>query len=312
MTRPGRRTPVSGGAADSSGRRTTVWDESLVTHGTADLGDVRLHYVEAGVGPLVLLLHGFPEFWYGWRNQIPALVAAGYRVVAPDLRGYNVSDKPPGVDSYRSDLLVRDVARLIHVRGEERATIVGHDWGGIVAWFFAMSHPQMVGRLAILNAPHPDSMARALLSPLQWLRSAYVLFFQLPWLPEAALRAGNGAALRWLFRTDPLRPGAFTEEDIDRYVAAFAQPGTLTAALNYYRAAVQRNWLDARQELRRIERPVLVIWGLQDRALGPELAEPDRRWVPDARVEYLPDASHWVQHDRPDRVNALLLDFLRS
>ncbi len=289
---------------------TTTWDETLVTHHTADLGDVRLHYVEAGSGPLVVLLHGFPEFWYSWRNQIPALAAAGFRVVAPDMRGYNLSDKPPGIDSYRTDLLTRDIERLIRACGEERATVVGHDWGGIVAWLFAMRYPDMVERLVILNAPHPGSTTRALLSPVQWLRSSYVLFFQIPWLPEAIWQAGNFALLRWLFRTDPQRRDAFTEEDIDRYVEAFSQPGALTATINYYRAAVQQNPLNVRQDLRRIERPVLVIWGLQDRALGPELAEPDRQWVPNVRVEPLPDASHWVQQDAPARVNQLLLDFL--
>ena len=291
---------------------TTTWDESLITHRTADLGDVRLHYVEAGSGPLVVLLHGFPEFWYSWRNQIPALAAAGFRVVAPDMRGYNLSDKPPGIDSYRTDLLTRDIERLILACGEERAIVVGHDWGGIVAWLFAMRYPDMVERLVILNAPHPGSTTRALLSPVQWLRSSYVLFFQIPWLPEAIWQAGNFALLRWVFRTDPRRRDAFTEEDINRYVEAFSQPGALTATINYYRAAVQQNPLNVRQDLRRIERPVLVIWGLQDRALGPELAEPDRQWVPNVHVERLPDASHWVQQDDRERVNALLLDFLRS
>ena len=286
------------------------FDERRVAHQYADLGDVRLHYVEAGSGPLVLLLHGFPEFWYSWRYQVPALADAGFRVVAPDLRGYNLSEKPSGLAAYRTDLLTRDVERLIRHCGAERAAVAGHDWGGIVAWLFAMRYPAMLERLAILNAPHPGTLPRALLDPLQWLRSAYVFFFQVPWLPEASLQAGNFALLRWLFRTDPARPGAFSETDIERYVEAFSRPGALTAAINYYRAAVWQGPLRA-GEPRRIEAPVLVIWGEQDRALGPELAEPDRALVPNARVERLPDASHWVQHDRPERVNALLLDFLR-
>ena len=284
--------------------------EARVAHRTAALGEVRLHYVEAGEGPLVVLLHGFPEFWYGWRHQIPALADAGYRVVAPDMRAYNLSNKPAGVAAYTVETLARDVEGLIRACGAERAALVGHDWGGIVAWHCAMRSPAVVERLAILNAPHPASLTRAVLNPLQWLRSSYVAFFQLPWLPEAALSAGGFAALRWLFRTDPARRDAFDETDIERYVEAFSRPGALTATLNYYRAAVQRTPLLGRTPVTRIEAPVLVIWGERDRALGPELAEPDRTWVPHARVERLPDASHWVQHDAPDRVNALLLEHL--
>ena len=287
-----------------------AWNEKAITHRYADLGDVRLHYVEAGRGPLVVLLHGFPEFWYSWRRQIPALADGGFHVIAPDMRGYNLSDKPPGLQAYSTDLLVRDVERLIRACGAERAVVAGHDWGAIVAWLFAMRYPAMLERLVILNGPHPAAMMRALFNPLQLVRSAYVFFFQLPWLPELAWQAGNFALLRWVLRTDPVRSGAFTEQDIERYVEAFTQPGALTSAINYYRAAVQQNPLRAREDLRRIEAPVLVIWGERDRALGPELADPPREWVPNARVERLPDASHWVQNDRPERVNALLLDFL--
>ena len=290
---------------------TSGWDERSVVHREAALGAVRLHYVEAGEGPLVVLLHGFPEFWYGWRHQLPALAAAGYRAVAPDMRGYNLSDKPPGVRAYDIEHLTGDVAELIRACDAERAAVVGHDWGGIVAWQVAMRYPALVERLIILNAPHPSAMGRMLVNPLQWLRSSYVLFFQLPWLPEATIQANDFAALRWLFRTDPVRRGAFGDQDIERYVEAFRQPGALTGALNYYRAALRRiPPLAADDALRPIEQPVLVIWGQQDRALGPELAEPDRRWVPNLRLERLPDASHWVQHDRPERVNALLLDHL--
>ncbi len=289
---------------------TAVFDEGTVTHRYADLGDVRLHYVEAGRGPLVVLLHGFPEFWYSWRHQIPVLAGAGFRVVAPDMRGYNLSDKPRGVRSYRTELLTRDVARLIEACGEHRAIVIGHDWGGAVAWLFAMRYPTMLERLVIMNAPHPASFMRDLLNPAQLLRSWYIFFFQAPALPEAGWRAGNFAALRRLLREDPVRRGAFTEDDIRRYVDAFSQPGALTGALHYYRAAVQQNPLTAREALARIDAPVLVIWGMRDRALGPALARPDRRWAPTARVERIAGASHWVQNDAPEQVNALLLDFL--
>ena len=283
-----------------------------LTHRYADLGGVRLHYVEVGKGPLVLLLHGFPQFWYEWRHQIPALVEAGFRVVAADMRGYNLSDKPPGVRSYRLELLTRDVERLILACGERTAALVGHDWGAIVAWIAAMRHPGRVGRLAILNVPHPARFLEGLLSPGQLLRSSYVLFFQLPSLPEEVIRAGDFALLRSALRKDPVRAGAFTAEDIERYVGAMKRPGALTATLNHYHAFL-RNSRETRALLKRIEAPVLVIWGGRDRFLTRGLAEPPRLWVPNLlHVERLPDASHWVAEDRPLEVNALLLGFLRS
>ena len=280
-------------------------DETLheveLAHRYADLGDVRLHYVEAGEGPLVLLLHGFPQFWYQWRHQVPALVEAGFRVVAPDTRGYNLSDKPPGVRAYRVELLARDVERLILACGEQTADVVGHDWGAIVAWIAAMRHPERVGKLAILNVPHPARSLDGLLSPMQLLRSSYVFFFQIPRLPEEVIRAGDFAFLRSVFRSDPVRPGALTAEDIERYIEAIARPGALTATLNYYRALL-RNPGEMGALLKRIEAPVLVIWGERDRFLSRRLAEPPPLWVPNLlRVERLPDASHWVAEDSPGR-----------
>jgi pimeloyl-ACP methyl ester carboxylesterase len=286
--------------------------EVELAHRYADLGDVRLHYVEAGEGPLVLLLHGFPQFWYQWRHQIPALVEAGFRVVAPDMRGYNLSDKPPGVQAYRVELLARDVERLIRTCGEGTATVVGHDWGAIAAWIAAMRHPGRVERLAILNVPHPARSLDGLLSPMQLLRSSYMFFFQIPRLPEEVIRAGDFALLRSVFRSDPVQPEAFTAEDIERYIEAIAQPGSLTASLNYYRALLRYPG-ETRALLQRVEAPVLVIWGERDRFLSRRLAEPPHLWVPNLiRVKRLPNASHWVAEDRPLEVNTLLLDFLRS
>jgi pimeloyl-ACP methyl ester carboxylesterase len=285
--------------------------EVELAHRYADLGDVRLHYVEAGEGPLVLLLHGFPQFWYQWRHQVPALVEAGFRVVAPDMRGYNLSDKPPGARAYRVELLARDVERLILACGERTAAVVGHDWGAIAAWIAAMRHPERVGRLAILNVPHPARLLDGLLSPMQLLRSSYALFFQIPRLPEEIIRAGDFALLRSVFLRDPVRPTALTAEDTERYVEAIARPGALTASLNYYRALLRYPG-QTRTLLQRVEAPVLVIWGERDRFLSRRLAEPPRLWVPDlVGVKRLPDASHWVAEDRPLEVNNLLLDFLR-
>jgi pimeloyl-ACP methyl ester carboxylesterase len=281
-----------------------------MAHRWIDVGGLRLHCVEAGTGPLVVLLHGFPEFWYAWRHQIPALADAGYRVVAPDLRGYNTSDKPSRVRDYRPRVLVQDVADLIVALGAGSAAVAGHDWGGGLAWLLAMQHPKRVERLVLLNAPHPVRFLKGLRSPRQLRRSWYILAFQLPWLPERLVAARDFQALRWIFRHQPTRPGAFTAQDIDRYVAAAAQPGALRAAINYYRAAFRANPLAQAHGLRRVDIPTLIIWGDQDRSLGRELAEPDRAWVPDVRVERIAEASHWVQADDPERVNQLMVDFL--
>lgn len=291
------------------------------SHEEAIVNGVRLHYVEAGEGPLVVLLHGFPEHWHVWREQISALVDAGYRVVAPDMRGYNRSEKPHGVEAYRIGTLVEDVLALIERCGEGRATVVGHDWGGVIAWEVAARHPEVVDRLVVLNAPHPAVYRQELRSRRsdQRKRSSYALFFQLPWLPEALFRARGYRAIERLFREGPEDPDAFDAEEIARYERACARPGAMTSMLNYYRALFRghlRSVLPGRARPDEttiagvIDRPTLLIWGMRDRALSPRLTEGLERWVPDLRVECLPGASHWVQADEPDRVNELLIEFL--
>jgi pimeloyl-ACP methyl ester carboxylesterase len=276
--------------------------------GYAELDGVRLHYVEAGEGPLVVLLHGFPEFWYGWRAQIEPLAAAGLRVVAPDLRGYNLSSKPAGVAAYDLDPLARDIRDLIAERGEQRACVAGHDWGGAVAWATAMFHPEVVERLAILNAPHPRRFLEQVRRPRQAAKSWYMGYFQLPWLPERLARAREFWMLRAGFEHDA-RPGAFSEEDLARYAEAWSQPGALTASINYYRALSRQTPASAGRRIRPIEAPTRVIWGTHDRYLGANLAEPRHSDVPNLeRVIYL-DASHWVQHDRSGQVADLLTEF---
>ncbi|HWH95455.1 MAG TPA: alpha/beta fold hydrolase [Baekduia sp.] len=275
----------------------------------AAIDGVRLHYVEAGAGPLVVLLHGFPEFWWSWRHQIPALAQAGFRVVAPDMRGYAQSDKPPSWRDYRIERLAADVAGLIAALGEQRAFVVGHDWGAAVAWMVATLHPERVERLAILNVPHPDTMLRTLRrSPRQLAHSWYMFFFQIPWLPERLLRWGGRRTLEKAYQD--ARPGAFTAEDFARYEEALLAPGGLKGPIDYYRAALRRSPRRTQAQFRPIPAPVLVIWGEQDRFLSAQMADPDPRWVPDVRVVRLPGASHWVQHDEPERVNALLVEFL--
>ncbi len=288
------------------------------THGETVVNGLRLHHVEAvpssadRTGPLVILLHGFPEFWYSWRHQFPALAGAGFRAIAPDLRGYNLSDRPRGVHPYRIEALVEDVVGLIGRAGAGRAVLVGHDWGGLIAWYVAMRRPEVVERLVVLNAPHPAVFARELRTPAQLARSSYQFFFQLPRLPEATLRARDYAAVRRTLRRDPVHPGAFTGEDIARYVAALDRPGALTATINYYRAAYRRNPLRALREIRPVTMPTLLIWGERDRFLGLGLTRGLDRWAPDLRLVRIPDASHWVQNDTPGRVNDALLAFLRE
>ena len=198
----------------------------------AIVGGLRLHWVEAGAGPLVLLLHGFPELWLAWRRQIPALSAAGFRVVAPDLRGYNLSAKPRGVSSYRMELLAGDVANLVRHLGYERTHLVGHDWGGAIAWCVPALHPGLVERLAILNAPHPILFRKRLATLAQAKRSSYVFFFQLPFFPERSLVRHRAGFLKMMLRRDPVTPGAFSPEEIEAYREAFLVPGVVTDAVN--------------------------------------------------------------------------------
>ncbi|HVM21077.1 MAG TPA: alpha/beta hydrolase [Egibacteraceae bacterium] len=295
--------------------------DAVITHRMETVNGIGLHWVEAGDGPLVVLLHGFPEFWYSWRHQIPALAQAGYRVVAPDMRGYNESDKPTGYDAYTNRPLTGDVADLIRVCGEQRATIVGHDWGGWVAWMTAILHPEVVDRLVSLNIPHPRKFSKITEHPTQLIRSSYIGFFQLPDLPELALSAGGYAGLKRVLRAGTANKDAFTDADLDRYVEAFSRPGALTSALAYYRAAGRRvlglsrkpprtpDMPEAPRRSSTVHAPTMVIWGPEDPVFNRDLADPGDA-VPDRRVEIIEGAGHFVQSEAPDRVNELLLDFL--
>ena len=272
---------------------------------------VMLEVARAGAGRPVVLLHGFPENWRSWRHQIPALVNAGRSVLAPNLRGYPESDIPPERDAYHLRHLVADVAALVRASGFPRITLVGHDWGGVIAWAFARLHPELLDKLVILNAPHPEIYLRKAKRPPQMFRSWYVLFFLLPGVSEFALSAGKFQAVRDMFRRYPARRETFSELDIDQYVAQLSRPGALTAALNYYRANVRlgigREWQSAI-----IDVDTLVIWGEQDPALDVGLLEGLDRIVPRVRVHRVPQASHWVQNEVPDEVNRVLVEFVRS
>ena len=270
-------------------------------------GGVRLHVVEAGPddGPLVLLLHGFPEFWYGWRHQTPALARAGWRVWAPDQRGYNLSGAPRAVAAYDVDRLADDAEALLDAAGAERAAVVGHDWGAVVAWWLALRSPERVERLAILNVPHPVAFKTFLArSPRQAMKSWYVGFFQLPALPEATLRR-LGA---WTLRTTSA-PGTFSDADLARYRAAWARPGRARGMISWYRALARRlPGLSLADPT--VRAPTLIAWGADDAFLDVRLAERSAAYCPDVRLHVLSGVSHWVQHEAPETVNDRLLSFL--
>jgi epoxide hydrolase 4 len=284
-------------------------DEISLKHRTIATNGIRLHTVEAGPkdGPLLIFLHGFPELWYGWRHQIAPFAEQGFRVLAPDQRGYNTSDKPKGVRAYGRDTLALDVLGLIDEAGREKAYVVGHDWGGVAAWWLGMKHPERIERLAILNCPHPDVMKRHLRqNPAQLKRSWYMFFFQLPRLPERALRKDDYENLiRALRRTS--RGGTFTDEDLRVYREAWAQPGALTGMLNWYRAGLRVR--ASAPPSPRVTVPALLVWGAKDRALGEELAQPSIDLCDHGRLARIEEATHWLQHEEPGRVNALIGDF---
>lgn len=268
---------------------------------------LRFHYVTAGEGPLLLLLHGFPQFWYAWRHQIPVL-AKKFRVVAPDLRGYNETDKPKRVRDYRLDVLATDVVALTHALGEKTAYVAGHDWGGMVAWTAAANHPDVVTKLAVLNIPHPRQMSKHLITSFRQLRKSwYVFFFQLPWLPERTILKNDASIVTPLFRGLAKNKAAFSDADLDAYRKALQVPGALTAALSYYRASFRAPWVGPKH---RIAAPTLCIWGENDSALGKELTFGQEKWVKGPyRIEYIPECSHWVNDEQPEAVSSLLLEF---
>lgn len=273
---------------------------------------ISLHAAEAGPadGPLVILLHGFPEFWYGWRHQIEALANAGYCVLVPDQRGYNLSDKPKGIAAYNLDELAADVIGLIDATGREKAYVVGHDWGGAVAWWTAIKYPQRLEKLVILNAPHPKVMRWNLLhNRAQRRKSWYMFMFQMPLLPEWRMRRANWEiGQRALQGTS--RPGTFSEADIALYREAWSQPGAARGMINWYRAILQRR--PARVASSRVTVPALIIWGTRDKFLGRELAEQSVDLCDNGELAWIEGASHWVQHEEPARVNELLLNFLNA
>ena len=284
--------------------------EAPLTHKFIETNDIRLHVVEAGSpdGQLLIFLHGFPEFWYSWRHQIDFCVEAGYRVIILYKLGYNFSYKPVRISSFSLGDLARDVVGLIDACGQKKASIVAHDWGGMVAWQLAMSFAERIEKLVIMNVPHPKVMLRHLkTNPQQRRRSRYVFLFQLPFLPEWRMRKDSwDYATRALTKTS--RPGTFSDADLARYRESWAQPRALTGMINWYRAGVRhRPKLDRQHN---ISLPILMIWGTQDRFLGKEMAMDSMAFCTNGRLEMLDMAGHWLQHEEPEKVNRLIRAFL--
>ncbi len=271
---------------------------------------INLHVIQAGPkeGPLVILLHGFPEFWYGWKHQIPYLARAGYQVWVPDQRGYNLSDKPEGIAAYNLDKLSDDIMGLIDAAGKEKAFLVAHDWGAGVAWWSANRYPERIERMVILNVPHHAVMERAMKSTLTQLRKSwYVFFFQLPWLPEAIIRLANWAiCIRSLEKSS--HTGTFSKEDLMHYREAWSQPQAFTNMINWYRALMREKPKPLPSP--RISVPTLVIWGAQDQFLGRELASKSMELCDEGHLVIIEEATHWVQHEEPKQVNELIKGFL--
>ena len=299
----------------------------MFKHDYAEVNGVRLHYVAAGEGPLILFLHGFPEFWYGWKEQLREF-GKDYLAVAPDMRGYNLSSKPEAVEQYRMKHLVEDVRALAEHLGHQKFVLAGHDWGGVVAWAFALAHPECLEKLVIVNAPHPAVFLRELRdNPAQQQASQYMLLFRTP-QAEPILSANGYAALVNVVLGDGLKSGTFTEEDKQAYLSAWSQPGALTGGLNYYRASgigppAPGQELDDRTEealsgfgldpsRMAVKIPTLVIWGERDTALLTGNLEGMEIFVPNLTLRRIPEGTHWVVHEKPAEVNAYIRQFLED
>ena len=286
-----------------------------IDHVFVDTNGITLHVAIAGPeeGQLVILLHGFPDFWYGWINQIEALVTAGYRVLIPDQRGYNSSDKPENISDYNLDELAQDVIGLIQDTGETSANIIGHDFGAAVGWHLATHHPEYVKKLAILNVPHVQVMKNFLLRNFgQLLKSWYIFFFQIPRLPEYFLSQNN-----WQWFANGLitssNRGSFSKDTVDKYIQAWSQPNAMSSMINWYRAIFRSNLKDIfkKDTLPTIDTPTLILWGVKDSVLSKEMAEQSIVLCKRGELIFFEQATHWVQRDLPEEINRQLLLFIK-
>jgi len=261
----------------------------------------------AGSGErLALCLHGFPESSFSWRYQMPLLARLGYRVWAPDLRGYGRSSRPKGVEAYALEELQEDVASLIEAAGAKHVVLIGHDWGALIAWYYAMFGLPPISKLIIMNVPHPALAEQGLRTWRQLVKSWYIFFFQLPKIPEWLLARNSCEAIGRAFRRMAVDKSRFPDEVLRVYQDAAAQPGALTAMVNYYRALLRSLRRNRLRGTPRIDTPTLMIWGEADAALGKELTYGTGEYVSHLTLRYLPNVSHWVQQEAPETVNAMM------
>jgi pimeloyl-ACP methyl ester carboxylesterase len=293
----------------------------MLNHEYAEVNGVKLHYVKAGTGKrLVMFVHGFPEFWYEYKQQLEEF-GKEYTAVAPDMRGYNLSSKPAELEKYEVKYMVEDLRLLAEKLGHKKFTLVAHDWGGAIAWAFGIAHPECLDKLVIINAPHPGVFQRELQeNPAQQKASAYMNFFRTP-QAEAMLSANNYAQLVQIVLGEGLKKGFFTEEDKQAYIEAWSQPGALTGGLNYYRAArvgppasstekASGNFGVGANSLM-VKVPTLVIWGEKDTALLTGNLEGLDKYVPQITIKRIPDGTHWVIHEQPALVNQYIREFIK-
>ena len=293
-------------------------------HEFVNVNGIRMHYVTMGDGgsgsdfSLIVFLHGFPEFWYSWRHQIPYF-AKHFKVVAPDLRGYGETEKPPEISEYRIDKLVRDVIELIHSLGKEKAIIVGHDWGAIIGWSIAMIAPSVVEKLIIMNAPHPALYQKnAFKNLIQMQKSWYVFFFLLQKVPEKVLNGNNFALLKLMFESSIKRKDKFTQSNIENYISSWRKEGGagITGGINYYRANLNAEFWENLGEsipFPKIRTPTLLIWGEDDIFFEKELTENTKEFIEAPfSLKLISDCGHWVQQEAPDEVNQIIHEFLNN
>ena len=283
--------------------QTQLQEEYIQTNG------ITLHVMKAGdpKNPMILMLHGFPEFWYGWKEQIDFFVTAGYYLVIPDQRGYNLSDKPRGVKKYKIDIIADDIIGLLVHEKHDNATLISHDWGGQVAWYLATMFPDKFRRFIILNSPHPRVFRNFINhDPEQRKRSNYMFKMQWPFLPEIRMKMKNYALMK-KGMVKFSNPGTFSDEDMEKYVESWRQKRALTGSINWYRAV--RHFSMERKD---VEVPTLIIWGSKDAFLKKELAQASAEKCTNAKVEYIDEATHWILHEVPQIVNPMMLDFIKN
>lgn len=283
-------------------------------HQFAQVNGINMHFVTEGEGFPLVLLHGFPQFWYTWRHQIPEL-AKHYKIIVPDLRGYGQTDRPINVADYHINILTADIVSLIKNLGYEKAHVVGHDWGGAIAWKMAIDHPEVVDKLVVINSPHPHIFAKAMRTNYRQLAKFwYMFFFQISYLPEFLFKIFGKSLIKSIFRGSAIRKKSFSDEDLEIYYNELNKPGAFSAALNYYRAAIRSMLMSKSSEkkIKAISAPTLLIWGENDSVLGKELSiNMDKLFIGPFHVHYISDCSHWVQEEQPAVVNQLIINHLK-